>query len=311
MMYDVLARLIGRHTMDARASRPPGQGVPSCPEDRPGDRGAIIAAVLRRLTVADLPACMALAVGRDWGAEEHKWRLLFEVGEVFGLEDGDELVATAVLTRYPPDVGVISMVLVAARLERRGLGTRVMTAALEQAGPGPVYLYATANGRPLYEKLGFARLDGMTTYVGRFESAATSGSRPALDDDLPAILALDAAAFGADRRDLVARLPAFCERVRVLERDGEITGYAGAWRNDGTLVIGPVIADDVDDARTLIGDLETPGDRVRLDVDHRHADLHAWIGVPRAFDTTLMVRGAKELPGDRRRLFLPVMQALG
>jgi hypothetical protein len=33
--------------------------------------------------------------------------------------------------------------------------------------------------------------------------------------------------------------------------------------------------------------------------------------VPPAFDTSLMVRGAGELPGAPDRLFLPVMQALG
>jgi ribosomal protein S18 acetylase RimI-like enzyme len=273
---------------------------------------------IRRLTGADLPACLALAVGRDWGAEEHKWRLLFDVGEVFGLEEpGGELVCTVVLTRYPPGTSVISMVLVAARLERRGLGTRLMTHVLEHAGPGPVYLYATPNGRPLYEKVGFATADGMTTYVGRFAQAAGApSSRPARDDDLPAILALDAEVFGADRRNLVTRLPAFAEQLRVLERDGAIAGYAAAWRNIETVVIGPVIARDLGDAQALIADLAAaaPGERLRLDVDHRHAGLRAWIeqrGVLAAFDTSLMVHGGRELPGDRGRLFLPLMQALG
>ena len=117
----------------------------------------------RRLTLADLPACLALAVSRDWGAEERKWRLLFDVGEIYGMEDeGGGLVATVVLTRYPPDSGVISMVLVAERLGRRGLGTRLMRHVLEVADRGPIHLYATANGRPLYDKLGFAGIDGMT-----------------------------------------------------------------------------------------------------------------------------------------------------
>ena len=71
------------------------------------------------------------------------------------VDDAGELVAAAVLTRYRPGTAVISMVLVASRLERRGLGTRLMTHLVDHAGPGPVYLYATENGRPLYEKVGF------------------------------------------------------------------------------------------------------------------------------------------------------------
>jgi GNAT superfamily N-acetyltransferase len=272
---------------------------------------------IRRLTLADLPACLALAVSRNWGAEERKWRLLFDVGEVYGMQDeSGELVATVVLTRYPPDSGVISMVLVAERLERRGLGTLLMRHVLDLADRGPIHLYATANGRPLYDRLGFVEIDGMTTRVGSLASAGAGSSRLAREADLPAILALDAAAFGADRSDLVVRLPAFAEQLRVIEHASVVTGYAGVWRNMETLVVGPVIAADVADAKALIADLAVsePGTRLRLDIDHRHAGLHAWLeeqGVPGVFDTKLMVYGAPGLPGDRDRLFLPVMQALG
>lgn len=272
---------------------------------------------IRRLTLTDLPACLALAVSRDWGAEERKWRLLFDVGEVYGMEDeGGELVATVVLTRYPPDSGVISMVLVAERLERRGLGSRLMRHVLELAGRGPIHLYATENGRPLYDKLGFLGIDGMTTRVGSLAITGAGSSRLARAADLPAILALDAEVFGADRSDLVVRLPAFAEQLRVIEHASVVTGYAGVWRNVETLVVGPVIAADVADAQALIADLaaNAAGARLRLDIDHRHAELHAWLeerGVPGVFDTTLMVYGAPGLPGDRDRLFVPVMQALG
>ena len=51
-----------------------------------------------RLTEADLPRCSQLGVSRGWGAEAAKWSLLFEVGEVYGLEDSDgRLIATACL----------------------------------------------------------------------------------------------------------------------------------------------------------------------------------------------------------------------
>jgi hypothetical protein len=102
----------------------------------------------------------------------------------------------------------------------------------------------------------------------------------------------------------------------VLERDGSLTGYGGAWRNIETVVIGPVIAADAAGATALIGELaaRSNGARIRLDVDHRNAELRTWAtahGIPPAFDTSLMVHDGRELPGQRRRLFLPVMQALG
>jgi hypothetical protein len=128
--------------------------------------------------------------------------------------------------------------------------------------------------------------------------------------DLPACLALAGGELAA------AAVVRALERLRVLERDGTITGYAAAWPNLETMVIGPVIAEDVRDAQALIADLaaDLPDDRLRLDLEHRHIELRAWVadrGMPPVFDTSLMVRGPRELPGNRHRLFLPVMQALG
>jgi hypothetical protein len=45
---------------------------------------------VRRLTLDDLPACLDLAADREWPREEHKWRLLFAVGEVLGIVEPGE-----------------------------------------------------------------------------------------------------------------------------------------------------------------------------------------------------------------------------
>ena len=103
---------------------------------------------IRRLTIDDLTGCLELAANRDWPREEHKWRLLFDVGEVYGIvEPGAGVVATTIVTRYGGGAA-ISMVLVAARHERKGLGGRLMRHALERSGDGAVMLYATEFGRP-------------------------------------------------------------------------------------------------------------------------------------------------------------------
>jgi hypothetical protein len=58
---------------------------------------------VRRLTLDDLPGCLDLAADREWPREEHKWRLLFEVGDVLGIvETGEAVVGTTVITRYDP-----------------------------------------------------------------------------------------------------------------------------------------------------------------------------------------------------------------
>src|SRR5215218_3662867 len=176
---------------------------------------------ITRLVPADLDACLELAADRGWRPERRKWALLFDFGEVYGIRDpAGGLAGTVALTRYGPDLAIVSMMLVASRLDGRGLGRRLMTHALAQAGDATVFLYATPLGRPLYEKLGFRSISVVTTSVGRFaDPAAAGGTRPAEERDLDAILALDAAATGVDRSELLTRYFRLAEQLRVLERD--------------------------------------------------------------------------------------------
>ncbi|HEX5996983.1 MAG TPA: hypothetical protein VFY84_17710 [Jiangellales bacterium] len=184
------------------------------------------------------------------------------------------------------------------------------------AGDATVFLNATSYGRPLYERLGFVAVGTTYTHIGRFAPPpGADGSRPATPGDLPAIVKLDAEVNGTDRAHLVERLPRFAEQLRVVERQGIVTGYAGAWRNVDNVVIGPVIADSVADAKTLITDVaRTVDGPVRLDLDDRHPELREWAtrhGLASQTSSTVMVRGTRPLPGDRSRWFVPLMQALG
>jgi hypothetical protein len=189
-----------------------------------------------------------------------------------------------------------------------------MDRALADAGGVPVFLNATGFGRPLYERLGFVPLSTTSTHYGRLSAANASGrTSPAHADDLPAIAALDAEVTGCDRGRLLARLPEFASGVRVATSGGVLTGYAGVWDNQGTAMVGPVVAADETQALDLINDVVAAVDGpVRLDVQ---ADaLRRWAGDRGAglrFSTTVMVHGARTLPGDRSRWFVPFMQALG
>ncbi len=275
------------------------------------------------LSLGDLPGCLALARDRGWPAEERKWRLLFAVGTVYGLRGGDgDLAGAVVLTRYGRELAAIGMLLVAARHGGQGLGRRIMTRALAEAGDATVFLNAPEAGRPLYEKLGFVPVGTTHTHVGEFAlpggaagSAGSAGSRPAEQGDLPAIRELDARCNGADRARLVRFLPGFTEHLRVVERHGFVTGYAGGWRNVDNVVIGPVMAGRADDAKTLMADIAgAVAGPVRLDLDGRHPQLRDWAtghGLALRASSAVMVQGGRPLPGDRARWFAPLMQALG
>ena len=283
---------------------------------------------VRRLGPADLPACVALAADRGWAPERDKWRLLFRVGRVYGADapDGDGLASTVVATHYG-DAAVISMMLVARRYERRGYGKAVLSHALR--GVRTALLSATAQGKPLYEHLGFRVTTPITTYRGVVDPVAPTGRtrayRPAERDteerdtperdtperdtpDRDTVAALDAKAFGARRTGLLAELPTFCADFRTA--DG---GFGGAWDDDGTRVLGPIVAAHDRGAHDLLHDLAAPGGTLRLDADHRHGWLADWAarrGLAPWFTGDLMALGP-DLPGDPGMLVTPVMLALG
>jgi GNAT superfamily N-acetyltransferase len=272
------------------------------------------------LTSDDLPGCLALARDRQWLPEEHKWRLVFDIGTVYGVCDqAGDLAGVIALTCHGAELATIGTMLVAARYGRRGLGRRLMTHALAEAGKATVFLHATPFGRPLYEKLGFVPAGTSHTYLGRFVPSGRGDgparSRPAGPGDLSAIRRLDAQANGTDRARLVRRLPGFTEQLRVVEQGGVVTGYGGAYRCLRYVSIGPVIAESAVDAQTLIAELAgAVAGPVRVDLDDRHPQMLDWAaarGLAWHDSALAMVLDGQPLPGDRGRCFAPLMRALG
>ncbi|MFF7239447.1 GNAT family N-acetyltransferase [Streptomyces collinus] len=278
---------------------------------------------VRRLTLRDLRACADLSEDRGWPREEHKWGLLLTAGKGHGVDDPDGgLVAACVVTEYGAwnrtDLGAIGMVLVAERHARRGIGRSLMRHVLAAMGTTPLTLHATPNGQPLYEELGFKVTGRAEMLRGRFVPGGRDvevATRAATAEDLPAILRLDEEVFGADRTPLITRLPAFADQLRVAEDGGRIIGYAAAWPNEDTHVVGPLIARDTETAKALVASLAAHSDRpLRTDVDVRHEELLTWTkerGLASVAFNAVMTYGITELPGDWTRRFAPLTVAAG
>ena len=311
-------------------------------ETVPSDRNGVPFPPVRRLRPDDLRHCVRLSVDRGWLPEKAKWSLLLEVSEVFGIdapEGGDgadsgdgALAGAVVLTRYGADLASVGMMLVAARYGRLGLGRALMEHLLAEAGDATVTLFATDLGKPLYDKLGFRTIRRSAAFTGPFsadpaepaepaENTATGTAdnskmrtRPAAAADMASIIDVDKAAFGADRSRLLRRLPAFAGQLLVLETGRGVAGFAAAWQNHTSTVIGPVVAPDGAAARALIGDLAAGiRGQVRLDLDPDRPELPAWAvrhGLQPAGLNAVMAYGDRPPPGDPARLFTPISIAL-
>jgi GNAT superfamily N-acetyltransferase len=292
---------------------------------------------VRRLEADDLKSCAALAVDRGWWPERGKWSLLLASSDAFGIDapDGQGLAGTVILTRWGADCGGIGMMLIASRYGGQGLGRALMEHVLRAAEDlAAVSLFATGAGRPLYDKLGFKPVRRSVAFRGHFRAdpqinnskrrseragadslEGSSGTvRVATEADLPAILTLDRAAYGADRERILTRLPAFAERIVVLETSEGIAGYAAAWRTEAYMMIGPLMAADGAAARRLVTELAAHSTvAVRLDLDPDRPELPSWArahGLEPTERTVVMTRGDLTPRGIPERLFTPISVAM-
>jgi GNAT superfamily N-acetyltransferase len=284
---------------------------------------SLAALPIRRLTLRDLTACADLSEDRGWPREEHKWGFLLASGKGYGIDDPDGgLVSACVVTEYGPQdrpsLGAIGMVLVAGRHARQGVGRRLMRHIVSAMDTTPLTLHATPYGRPLYEELGFKVIGRAEMLLGHFTPGGPEprvATRAATAEDLTSILRLDEEVFGLDRTHILTRLPAFADQLRVAERDGRLIGYAAAWPNMETHVVGPLIAHDTETAQALLASLAARTDRpLRTDIDVRHGELLAWAkerGLVAVADNAVMAYGVAELPGDWTKRFAPLTVAAG
>lgn len=284
---------------------------------------SLAALPIRRLTPRDLTACADLSEDRGWPREEHKWGLLLAAGKGYGIDDPEGgLVSACVVTEYGttghPGLRAIGMVLVAERHARQGVGRRLMQHVLAEAATAPLTLHATPYGQPLYEELGFKVTGRAEMIVGNFTPGGRTPAiptRPATAEDVTTILRLDEEVFGADRTHVITRLPAFADHLHVAVENGRIIGYAAAWPNMDTHVVGPLIARNTETAKALITSLAARTDRtLRTDIDVRHDELLAWVkdrGLRSVAFNAVMTYGVTELPGDWTRRFAPVTVAAG
>lgn len=213
--------------------------------------------LVRTMTSDDLPAGLSLSAQAGWNQTQADWRrvLSLEPTGCFVAEREGAVVGTVASCRFGP-VAWIAMMLVDPSCRRRGIGRALMEHVLEfldEAGVRSVRLDATPMGRPLYESLGFTldvtlpRYQGVASFPGGPEAIA-----PATADRLPEVAALDQAATGADRTRLLEALARDNPgALRVVARDGSITGYALERPGRRWPHVGPCIGDDQAGARLL------------------------------------------------------------
>jgi GNAT superfamily N-acetyltransferase len=219
------------------------------------------------------------------------------------------------------DVGTIGLVLVAPDRQGRGIGRALMKALIAQSEPRTLMLNATAEGLPLYEKLGFVSTGFVRQHQGRLAEGAVLPTAPAVPlrratpADRAQLCALDAAVFGADRSELIGSLLASGD-AWLVDRAGQPAGFAILRAFGRGMIIGPVAASNEDDAIALVAAAAeaAPSGVLRADIPANAERLSAWLtaaGLPAIDTVTVMLRGSWPATRQGLRRYGLALQAWG
>jgi GNAT superfamily N-acetyltransferase len=232
-------------------------------------------------------------------------------GEVVVAEADGDLVGVAAGAVFA-GTGWVGGVAVVPAHRRAGLGgglTEAIVGFLEGSGVATTLLHATALGRPVYERLGFVPETAYLTLSGPTlpRSPIWPPVRVGRPADLEAVLALDLAATGEDRRRLLAALWPTGGLVAAGDGrppgDGRPLGYhlASPWRSGGA-----TIATHPRAGLALLAAVRAaPGDEVAISVPAANTAAVGSLrsaGFTQRYRTIRMHRGPR-VPWDPAALF--------
>jgi ribosomal protein S18 acetylase RimI-like enzyme len=294
------------------------------PADGNSDSGAC-AVSLRALAPADIGAGLRLCREAGWNQLRADWEFflgLRPLGCFAAVLDG-RVVGTATTVDYSGKASWVGMVLVAPEFRRRGIGTLLLTAAIESLSAcACIKLDATATGRKVYEKLGFVEVAGPAParYIHPASSpAAESPGKVRLmrDADVPRAAELDAMAFGVPRRGVIEGLRRRAPEYAYVVSDaaGALSGFVLGRHGHNFEQIGPLVARRPEHAQTLVlaALQRLAGRPVCIDACRSAlwTDWLASLGFRQERPFTRMVRGQDVQPGRHELMFAITGPELG
>lgn len=259
---------------------------------------------LRPMLPSDVDAATEMILANDWGVRREWLELAATEPECVPMvaDDDGRIVGTGVGTGNGP-VGWIGTIFIEPAWRGQGLGRAITEAIIDRlgsAGCRTLVLVATAEGRRLYERMGF---EVQTRYrileapglpsPGDGQGGLGGPVRAFRADDLEAMLAIDRDGTGEDRSHLIRRL-ATPETARVAtSAGGSVEGFVirARWGGGATVARSTAAALDIVAARRLTAG---PEGRVRVGLLEENAeglDRLAELGFHDQWSAPRMIRG--------------------
>ena len=242
-------------------------------------------ATVRRIRPDDNGLLHQLTVSVFWPHRDHDIDLLISLGQGYiAIDEIGRPMGSAMYFPMGDDFSMFGMMVTAPRLQTQGAGRWLLNQIMTDCAGRDLRLSATRAAYWLYESEGFVPVatiwqhQGIARGIHLRPPVAGVETRPLGEADMPALLALDRPAFGADRSEILTVLLGLSEG-RVAVRDGKIVGYALMRQFGRGKVIGPVVTEDDRMAMQLVAPLiqANTGTFLRLDVPLRSELLASFL----------------------------------
>lgn len=274
----------------------------------------------------DIPGILDLSASVNWDYDEYEIGTVMSSGKIYGHKNAEgKIVSSAGIIPYENNLASIGMVIVNKDFRGLGLGKEATQKCLDfVSSDTSVMLIATEEGKPLYEKLGFRVVDRVHKYLCDSYTAVkpkllvNSGvSFNEFDErDFTEILNLDTAAFGDKRSNFLHnRINQSKQCLVVKDNTGTIIGYGISILGPINLILGPIVAPNVQTAVLLLDRLAFRHQgKLRIDVPSGNEDLMLFLeqsGFKKVSNPPIMITNSVKMPHRNNTLFGIAAQIFG
>ncbi len=239
------------------------------------------------LSMTAMHACHLDALHRlsacvGWPHRRSDWAAHLETGlGIVAVDEMQRVHGSAMCFPYGDGAAAVGMVIANPKLRSSGLADILAREAVDRSGGPSAFLNACQGDVLFYRRLGAKRGEQVFKYEGvlKVNLVAFAPIRDFAPGDFLKVLELDQTSYDADRSAVLSGLLATSD-VRVIERAGQVVGFAMRRRFGRGYVIGPITAelgsDAVALATSLLADLK--GQFVRIDTRHTDGVFQRFLG---------------------------------
>lgn len=273
----------------------------------------------------DVPGLIELSTSVGWDYDEREIGAVMSSGKIFGHKNTEgNIVSSAAIIPYDTNLASIGMVIVNKEYRGLGLGKKATQKCIESVSKDTsIMLIATEEGKPLYQRMGFKTVDSVHKYLCENYIVTTkplNNSDVIIEqfngDDFNNILKLDEEAFGDRRSHFLRNRIKQSEKCSVVkDTSGTIVGCGLSIQGPINLILGPIVAPDLQTALLLVDKLSSEHQgKLRIDVPAGKEDFMLFLeksGFINVSQPPLMVINSDTLPPRNNTLFGIAAQVFG